>query len=260
MVHSLCPLCTPFHSAQSIVAPLGSMTLVANVVIAPVFLKEVVSKRDVLSTLLIVAGCAVAVAFASHSSEGAHRVNSSPSPIFLSSACLWCLSSGLVLMRHSCLPCARAAWVVFWASPSEHGVLLHSVVCLFCLSTRRGSPARPHFLSEHDRPAVPFVHAATVLLVHAARVHLDRRNACRHSRRGEDPAKPRLQLTAVPACRQVSPLLLRSHQWHRRRTVHSVRENHVRTFIAVVVLPSACTLTLRLLFVLPLLPPLLTQR
>ena len=40
------------------------MTLVANVVIAPIFLKEVVSKRDVLSTMLIVAGCAVAVAFA----------------------------------------------------------------------------------------------------------------------------------------------------------------------------------------------------
>ena len=49
------------------------MTLVANVVIAPIFLKEVVSKRDVLSTMLIVAGCAVAVAFASHSNEGTQR-------------------------------------------------------------------------------------------------------------------------------------------------------------------------------------------
>ena len=62
-------------AAQSIVAPLGSLTLVANVMMAPWVLKETVSKRDVLSTLLIVAGCVLAVAFASHSSEGASVSN-----------------------------------------------------------------------------------------------------------------------------------------------------------------------------------------
>ena len=73
----------------------GSMTLVANVMIAPVFLKEVVSKRDVLSTLLIVAGCAVAVAFASHSSEGDRRLT-------LTATCV-CSSKCL----HVCLAAAR---------------------------------------------------------------------------------------------------------------------------------------------------------
>ena len=60
-------------AAQSVVAPLGSLTLVANVMMAPWVLKEKVSKRDVYSTLLIVAGCVLAVAFASHSDEGACR-------------------------------------------------------------------------------------------------------------------------------------------------------------------------------------------
>lgn len=52
--------------AESVVAPLGSMTLVANVVLAPLLLKEVISKSDLVNTFLIVAGCVLAVAFASH--------------------------------------------------------------------------------------------------------------------------------------------------------------------------------------------------
>lgn len=54
------------YGAQSVVAPLGSLTLVANVIIAPLFLGETITRSDLYSTMLIVAGCIVAVAFASH--------------------------------------------------------------------------------------------------------------------------------------------------------------------------------------------------
>eukprot|EP01029_Cantina_marsupialis_P023936 TRINITY_DN603_c0_g1_i10.p1 TRINITY_DN603_c0_g1~~TRINITY_DN603_c0_g1_i10.p1 ORF type:complete len:602 (+),score=120.78 TRINITY_DN603_c0_g1_i10:160-1965(+) len=52
--------------SQSIVAPLGATTLVTNILIAPMFLKEKLMLRDVLSTLVIVSGCVIAVMFASH--------------------------------------------------------------------------------------------------------------------------------------------------------------------------------------------------
>jgi len=52
---------------QSIVAPLGSVTLVANVFFAPCLLKEKIGARDIISTIIIAAGCTLAVAFASHS-------------------------------------------------------------------------------------------------------------------------------------------------------------------------------------------------
>jgi uncharacterized membrane protein len=55
--------------AQSIVAPLGSWTLVSNVVIAPLFLGEKLSRRDLFATLMIVAGCSLSVATASHKDE-----------------------------------------------------------------------------------------------------------------------------------------------------------------------------------------------
>jgi hypothetical protein len=48
------------------VAPLGSISVVANVVVAPMILGEVPTRRDVMATGLIVAGCAVAVSFAAH--------------------------------------------------------------------------------------------------------------------------------------------------------------------------------------------------
>lgn len=60
----------PPPPAQSLVAPLGSLTLVANVLMAPWVLKETVTARDLKSTALIVLGCILAVAFASHSSAG----------------------------------------------------------------------------------------------------------------------------------------------------------------------------------------------
>lgn len=47
-------------------APLGSLTLVANVVLAPLMQKEQISRQDLFATGLIVGGCSLAVAFASH--------------------------------------------------------------------------------------------------------------------------------------------------------------------------------------------------
>lgn len=55
--------------AQSIVAPLGAWTLVANVVLAGWINGEKLTMRDLGSTALIVAGCAVSVATANHQDE-----------------------------------------------------------------------------------------------------------------------------------------------------------------------------------------------
>lgn len=51
---------------QSLVAPLGSLTLVSNVIFAPLLLKETIGHWDVLATVLIVLGSSVAVIFGSH--------------------------------------------------------------------------------------------------------------------------------------------------------------------------------------------------
>jgi uncharacterized membrane protein len=53
---------------QSLVAPLGSLTLVSNVIFAPLLLKETIGHWDVLATVLIVVGSSVAVMFGSHES------------------------------------------------------------------------------------------------------------------------------------------------------------------------------------------------
>lgn len=60
---------------QSIIAPLSSFTLVANVFLAPIILKESVTKRDYISTLIIGAGCSLTVVFASHA-ESDYSVDS----------------------------------------------------------------------------------------------------------------------------------------------------------------------------------------
>ncbi|KAI8054784.1 magnesium transporter NIPA-domain-containing protein [Thamnidium elegans] len=52
----------------STIAPLGTTTLVANVILAPVMLKEVFRKRDLIGVLLAVAGAAMVV-FSSNSQE-----------------------------------------------------------------------------------------------------------------------------------------------------------------------------------------------
>jgi len=51
---------------QSLVAPLGSLTLVSNVIFAPLLLKEKITTRDLIATVTIVSGSTIAVAFASH--------------------------------------------------------------------------------------------------------------------------------------------------------------------------------------------------
>ena len=53
-------------ASQSQIAPLGSLTLVSNVFLAPLLLKEKLSRRDVVCTLVIVAGAALAVMCAAH--------------------------------------------------------------------------------------------------------------------------------------------------------------------------------------------------
>ena len=53
-------------ASQSQIAPLGSLTLVSNVFLAPLLLKEKLSRRDVVCTLVIVAGAALAVLCAAH--------------------------------------------------------------------------------------------------------------------------------------------------------------------------------------------------
>lgn len=53
-------------AGASIVAPLGSLTLVSNVFFAPIMLGESLSRHDVMATMTIVLGSAIAVAFATH--------------------------------------------------------------------------------------------------------------------------------------------------------------------------------------------------
>ncbi len=52
--------------AQSIIAPLGSLTLVSNVFFAPCLLGETLTARDIVATVTIMFGATIAVAFASH--------------------------------------------------------------------------------------------------------------------------------------------------------------------------------------------------
>ena len=51
---------------QSLVAPLGSFTLVSNVFLAPLLLKEKVFARSIIATAIIVLGSTISVSFASH--------------------------------------------------------------------------------------------------------------------------------------------------------------------------------------------------
>jgi uncharacterized membrane protein len=51
---------------QSLIAPLGSLTLVSNSIFAPLLLKETIGPRDLLSSFSIVLGSSISVAFASH--------------------------------------------------------------------------------------------------------------------------------------------------------------------------------------------------
>jgi len=51
---------------QSLVAPLGSLTLVCNAILAPLLLREQISRHELLATFIIIFGSTIAVIFASH--------------------------------------------------------------------------------------------------------------------------------------------------------------------------------------------------
>jgi len=53
-------------AAQSLIAPLAGLTLVFNILIAPCFLEEKVTQKDIMATITIFFGCTVAVVFSNH--------------------------------------------------------------------------------------------------------------------------------------------------------------------------------------------------
>tara|TARA_B100000780_G_scaffold236557_1_gene177394 strand:- start:881 stop:1579 length:699 start_codon:yes stop_codon:yes gene_type:complete len=55
-----------WFGSQSLVAPLSSLTLVANALIAKAMHGEIMTNRDYFATALIMCGCVLSVAFASH--------------------------------------------------------------------------------------------------------------------------------------------------------------------------------------------------
>ena len=63
---SLADFVALIFAAQSIIAPLGSLTLVSNTVLAPLLLNEHVGTVDVLATVAIVMGSSLSVACADH--------------------------------------------------------------------------------------------------------------------------------------------------------------------------------------------------
>lgn len=66
---SFCDFAALAFGPQSVIAPLGSLTMVANAFVAPMMHGEKLHPNVVTSTLVIVAGCAMSVAAASHSNE-----------------------------------------------------------------------------------------------------------------------------------------------------------------------------------------------
>lgn len=56
-------------AAQSIVAPLGSLTLVCNTILAPCMLGEEIRRQDIFATFAIILGSSIAVATASHQDD-----------------------------------------------------------------------------------------------------------------------------------------------------------------------------------------------
>lgn len=63
---SVCDFVALAFGPQSVIAPLGSLTMVANGIIAPMMHGEKLHKQVLLSTAIIVVGCAMSVAAASH--------------------------------------------------------------------------------------------------------------------------------------------------------------------------------------------------
>jgi len=63
---SIADLAALSFGPQSLIAPLGSLTLVSNIIFAPLLLHEYVTTKALIATGGIVIGSAVAVAFAPH--------------------------------------------------------------------------------------------------------------------------------------------------------------------------------------------------
>jgi len=53
-------------AAQSLIAPLGSETLICNAVMAPCLLGETITRMDMVATVIIAVGCTLSVAFGDH--------------------------------------------------------------------------------------------------------------------------------------------------------------------------------------------------
>lgn len=56
-------------AAQSLIAPLGSVTLLCNVVLSPLLLGEKVAMTDWISAAIIAAGCTLAISFGDHETK-----------------------------------------------------------------------------------------------------------------------------------------------------------------------------------------------
>ena len=66
---AICDFTALGFGAQSVVAPLGSLTLVMNMGFAQILHGEVLTKKDMIATTFIIIGCVFAVAFATHKNE-----------------------------------------------------------------------------------------------------------------------------------------------------------------------------------------------
>lgn len=92
-------------AAQSIVAPLGSVTLVTNIIFAKYFLKEILSRKDLYGTIGIIVGSVISVAFGDHS-DVTYTVQQLTSfyvrPLFIVFAIITALlaMSGFVFVRY----------------------------------------------------------------------------------------------------------------------------------------------------------------
>jgi hypothetical protein len=67
LIGSLLDFAALGFAAQTVIAPLGSLTLVTNVWFAPYFNGEQATRKDMIATAFIVIGSATAVGFADHS-------------------------------------------------------------------------------------------------------------------------------------------------------------------------------------------------
>ncbi len=105
VVGSLFDFAALAFGAQSIVAPLGSTSLVANMIFAQQMLGESLTRKDLTATAVIFAGCVLSVTFASHDND-CYTIDtllalySKPRFGFYASAVLLALFLGIMAVRH----------------------------------------------------------------------------------------------------------------------------------------------------------------